>query len=193
MKKSNDIEIAANNYDGLVSQISKTYIQGKQNAVTAINSELINTYWKVGEQIIEFEQAGKERAEYGSGLLERLSKDLSLLHNKGFSVSNIQRMRQLYEEYPIYATLSHKLSWSHYVELLKIDDKLERSFYEHQTLNENWSIRELKRQKKTSLFLRLATSKNKEEILQLAKQGQVVEKPEDLIREPYVFRLLTNT
>ncbi len=99
-------------------------------------------------------------------------------------------MRQLYEEYPIYATLSHKLSWSHYVEFLKIDDKLERSFYEQQTLNENWSIRELKRQKKSSLFLRLAASKKKEEILQLAKQGQIVEKPEDLIREPYVLDFL---
>lgn len=77
MMNSNDIEIRSNNYDGLVSQISKTYTQGKQNAVTAVNSELIDTYWKVGEHIIEFEQDGKERAEYGSGLLERLSKDLS--------------------------------------------------------------------------------------------------------------------
>lgn len=190
MKNSNDIKTRSNRYDGLVSQISETYIQGKQNAVTAVNSELIDTYWKVGEHIIKFEQDGKERAEYGSGLLERLSKDLSLLHRKGFSVSNIQRMRQLYEEYPNYATLSHKLSWSHYVEFLKIDDKLERGFYEQQTLNENWSIRELKRQKKSSLFLRLAASKKKEEILQLAKQGQIVEKPEDLIREPYVLDFL---
>lgn len=190
MTKSNDIKTVAKHYDNLISQISETYLQGKQNAVNAINSELVNTYWKVGQHIIEFEQNGKERAEYGSGLLEQLSKDLFLIHGKGFSVSNIQRMRQLYEEYPIYATLSHKLSWSHYVELLKIDDKLERNFYEQQSLIENWSIRELKRQKKTSLFLRLAASKNKEEILQLAKRGQVVEKPEDLIREPYVLDFL---
>ncbi len=190
MATSNDIQIMANNYKGLVSQISKTYLQGKQKAVSAVNSELVNTYWKVGQHIVEFEQKGQERAEYGSGLLEKLSKDLSLIHGKGFSVSNIQRMRQLYNEYPIYATLSHKLSWSHYVELLKIEDRLERSFYEQQTLIENWSIRELKRQKKTSLFLRLAASKNKEEILQLAKKGQVIEKPEDLIREPYVLDFL---
>lgn len=190
MTKSNNIKLVAKNYDNLVSQISETYLQGKRNAVNAVNSELINTYWKVGEQIVEFEQNGKERAEYGSGLLEKLSKDLSLIHGKGFSVSNIQRMRQLYDEFPNYATLSHKLSWSHYVELLKIDDKLERSFYEQQCLIENWSIRELKRQKKTSLFLRLAASKNKDEILQLAKQGQVVEKPEDIIREPYVLDFL---
>ncbi len=190
MAKSDEIKISANNYEGLVSQISKTYLQGKNNAVVAVNSELVNTYWKVGQHIVEFEQEGKERAEYGSKLLERLSKDLSLLHGRGFSVSNIRRMRQLYEEYPISATLSHQLSWSHYVELMKIDDKLERSFYEKQSIIENWSIRELKRQKKTSLFLRLASSKNKDEILKLAKQGQIVTEAKDLIREPYVLDFL---
>jgi len=179
-----------NNYDKLVSQISETYVSGKQKAIAAVNQHITETYWKVGEHIVEFEQDGKQRAEYGSGLLEKLSKDLSLLHGKGFSVSNIQRMRQLYDEYSNYATVSHKLSWSHYVELLKIDDKLERSFYEKQSLLENWSIRELKRQKKSSLFLRLAASKDKGGILQLAKEGQIVEKPNDIIREPYVLDFL---
>lgn len=174
--------ITSNNYDKLVSQISETYVSGKQKAITAVNQHITETYWKVGEHIVEFEQDGKQRAEYGSGLLEKLSKDLSLLHGKGFSVSNIQRMRQLYDEYSNYATVSHKLSWSHYVELLKIDDKLERSFYEKQSLLENWSIRELKRQKKSSLFLRLAASKEKDGILQLAKEGQIVEKPADISR-----------
>lgn len=99
-------------------------------------------------------------------------------------------MRQLYDEYSNYATVSHKLSWSHYVELLKIDDKLERNFYEKQCLLENWSIRELKRQKKSSLFLRLAASKDKDGILQLAKEGQIIEKPTDIIREPFVLDFL---
>lgn len=91
-----------------------------------------------------------------------------MLYGKGFSASNVQRMRQLYNEYPKRATLSHKLSWSHYIELLKIEDKLERNFYEQQTQIEKWSIRELQRQKRTSLFLRLAASKDKEGILRLA-------------------------
>ncbi len=86
MTKSDDIKIVAKSYDNLVFQISQTYLTGKQNAVNAVNSELVSTYWKVGEHIVEFEQNGKERAEYGSGLLERLSKDLSLLHGKGFSL-----------------------------------------------------------------------------------------------------------
>ncbi len=109
----------SNNYHKLISKISVTYTEGKEKAAAAVNQHITETYWKVGEHIVEFEQDGKQRAEYGSGLLERLSKDLSILHSKGFSVSNIQRMRHLYDEYPIYATLSHKLSWSHYVELFQ--------------------------------------------------------------------------
>jgi len=188
MKETNIQEV--NNYDKLVSQISETYVSGRQKAIAAVNQHITETYWKVGEHIVEFEQDGKQRAEYGCGLLEKLSKDLSLLHGRGFSASNVKRMRQFYAEYQKGATLSHKLSWSHYVELLKIDDKLERSFYEKQCLLENWSIRELKRQKKSALFLRLAASKDQDGILQLAKEGQIVEKPADLIREPYVLDFL---
>ena len=118
-----------------------------------LNSHLLETYWAVGQYIVEFEQEGDEKAEYGKYLLKNLSKDLAELHGKGFSISNLKRMRQFYIAYPIGATLSHQLSWSHYVELLKIEDKLERSFYEKQTLLENWSVSELKRQKKASLYL----------------------------------------
>ena len=105
-------------------------------------------------------------------------------------MSNIQRMRQLYLEYPIYAELPHKLSWIHLVELLKINDKLERSFYEKQAIIEKWSSTELIRQKKSSLFLRLAASKDKEGILKLSQKGQIVEKAEDIIKEPYVLEFL---
>jgi predicted nuclease of restriction endonuclease-like (RecB) superfamily len=122
--------------------------------------------------------------------MERLSKDLSLIHGKGFSLSNVKRMRQFFVEYPNGATASHQLTWSHYIELLKISDPLEPSFYEQQSIIENWSIRDLVRQKKTSLFLRLAASKNKDEIWQLAQKGQIIERPEDIIREPYVLEFL---
>jgi predicted nuclease of restriction endonuclease-like (RecB) superfamily len=151
---------------------------------------LVVTYWKVGQYIVEYEQKGKERAVYGKGLLENLSKDLSLLHGKGFSLSNVKRMRQFYITFPIGAELPHQLSWTHWVELLKIEDPLERSFYLHQTINEHWSTTALIRQKKTSLYLRLAASRDKEGILQLARQGQVVEKPADLFREPYILDFL---
>ena len=123
------IEKNGNTYHGLIDQISETFVQGQRQAVIAVNSNLVDTYWKVGQYIVEFEQNGLDRATYGSGLLENLSKDLSLRHGKGFSLSNIKRMRQFYRVYPIGATASHQLSWSHYIELLKIDDDFERSFW----------------------------------------------------------------
>ena len=180
----------SNNYQSLVSQISETYTYGHQKAVMAVNSNMVETNWKIGQYIVEFEQGGNIKAQYGAKLLERLSKDLSLVHGKGFSLSNLKRMRQFFIIYPISATLSHQLSWSNYIELLKIDDKLERSFYEKQSIIENWNVKEFQRQKKSSLFLRLAASKDKEGILLLAKQGQLVQHPEDIIREPCVLEFL---
>lgn len=177
-------------YQDLLEQISQTYIEAQVQAIQAVNVRLVETYWQVGRHIIEFEQGGKIRADYGQALISRLSKDLGLRHGKGFSRSNLTRCRQFYVTYPKGATLSHKLSWSHVVELLKVEDPLERSFYEQQTLLERWSVRELIRQKESALFLRLAASKDKEGILQLAQQGQIVEQPADLLREPYVFEFL---
>ncbi len=165
-------------YSDLFDSIANTYILGKVKAIKTVNSVLIDTYWQIGKHIVTFEQGGVAKAEYGAALLEKLSKDLSLRYGKGFSLSNLKRFRQFYLVYPIGATLSHQLTWSHYVELLKIENELERSFYEKQTIADNWSIRELIRQKETSLFLRLASHRNKNEILQLAGQGQVIEKPE---------------
>lgn len=177
-------------YQNLVGRISESYLAGQKRAVQAVNTSLVKTYWEIGQHIVEFEQDGKETAEYGKRLLERLSRDLTNLYGKGFSRSNLNHMRQFYNYYPICEKLSHKLSWSHYVELIKIDNVLERNFYEKQTLLENWSIPELKRQKKTSLFLRLAASKDKEGILQLAQKGKIIEKPTDLLREPYILEFL---
>jgi predicted nuclease of restriction endonuclease-like (RecB) superfamily len=187
---SNKLEPQTNNYQGLISQISETYTSGQQKAIMAVNTNMVKTYWEIGQYIIEFEQKGVQRAEYGKSLLSQLSKDLKLIHGKGFSVSNIQRMRQLYVVFPICAELPHKLNWTHLVELLKIDNPLERSFYEKQTVIENWSTTELIRQKKTSLYLRLAASKDKEGILKLAQQGQIIENPLDIIRDPVILEFL---
>lgn len=185
---------ASDGYRQLVQQISDTYTQGRVQAVQAVNAQLVQTYWQVGRHIVEFEQAGQVRAEYGKALIDTLAADLGLRHGKGFSRSNLIRFRQFYLAYPGLvekgATLSHQLTWSHIVELLKIDDPLERGFYEQQALRERWSVRELVRQKDSALFLRLAASQDKDGILQLAAQGQVVEQPADLLREPYVFEFL---
>ena len=182
--------VNSNKYHELVELISETYTKGRNNAAIAVNQYLVDTYWNIGQYIVEFEQEGNLRAEYGKGLLQKLSKDLSLTLGKGFSLSNLIRMRQFYSAYPIYAELPHKLSWTHWVELLKIDNDLERSFYLNQSINERWSTTELIRQKKTSLFLRLAASKDKEGVLELSKKGLRVQKPADIIREPYILDFL---
>ena len=181
------------NYDRLIHQISETYLEGQKNAVTTVNTTIVETYWKIGQYIVEFEQGGNVKAEYGKALLKRLSYDLSLTHNKGFSLSNVYLMRQFFIRYPKFQTVSGKfdrLSWSHFCELIPIDNEHERTFYEVQCQIENWNVRELKRQKQSSLFLRLAASQDKEGILKLARHGQLIEKPIDLIREPYVLEFL---
>ena len=177
-------------YQDLLEQISRTYTAGRGAAYAAVNTHLLETYWQVGRQIVEFEQGGKDRAEYGARLMDRLSADLRLRHGKGFSRSNLAYMRMLYLRHTIRQTASDELSWSHHVELLKLDDPLEAGFYQQQAIAERWSVDELKRQKASALFLRLAASKDKAGILQLARQGQAVTAPQDLLREPYVFEFL---
>lgn len=177
-------------YRALLDQISQTYTQGRVRAMQAVNAQLVETYWQVGRHIVEFEQGGKLRADYGKALITNLARDLGLRHGKGFSRSNLVYMRLFYLRYPIGQKPSHQLSWSHFVELLKLDDDLERGFYEKQTVAERWSVPELKRQKSAALFLRLAASKDQAGILKLAAQGQIVEQPADLLREPYVFEFL---
>ena len=181
---------ADDGYQSLLGKISEVYATGQTRATQAVNAHITQTYWQIGHDIVEFEQGGKTRADYGTGLLASLSRDLTLRHGKGFSRSNVVRIRQFYLAHQKGATLSHQLNWSHIVELLKIEDPLERSFYEQQTVREKWAVRELQRQKKTSLFLRLAAGKDKDAILQLATQGQIIAAPADLLRDPYVFEFL---
>jgi predicted nuclease of restriction endonuclease-like (RecB) superfamily len=207
-------------YDSLVKTIAETYSRGRVNSFKAVNTILVNTYWHIGQHIVEFEQTGESKAQYGDTVLRRLSKDISLSFGKGFSLSNLYTIRLFFLKYPIFQTVSgilgadeksaevqHQfiidnqeitkgamvsrfLTWSHYIELLKIDNDLERGFYEKQAMLDNWSVRELQRQKQTALFLRLASGKDKSEILQLARQGRLIEKPEDILKDTYVFEFL---
>jgi predicted nuclease of restriction endonuclease-like (RecB) superfamily len=177
-------------YQSLLDQIKNTYTQGQASAIKAARREMVLTYWAIGRHIVEFEQAGNEKAEYGSKILERLSKDLSDQLGRGFSRTNLISMRLCYLRYPDVTLLSDQLTWAHYVELLFIDHDLERSFYEKQAILERWTVRELKRQKSSALFLRLAATQDKAGVLQLATKGKIVERPEDLLRDPFVFEFL---
>ena len=174
-------------YDALVSTIGQVWEDGRRIAARSVSRTLIATYWQIGQYIVDYEQGGQVKAEYGTELLRRLSDDLTAHFGKGFSHSNIIYIRKLYLAYPKSQTLSDKLTWSHYVELLKLEDPLERSFYERECEQENWGVRELKRQMKSMLFQRLALSTDKETVMRMAQEGQIIERPEDILREPYIF------
>ena len=177
-------------YNLLIKNIGRILEEGRREAIRSVNQILVQTYWEIGKQIVEYEQKGKEKAEYGSKLLDTLSKDLKLRYGKGFSRRNILDMRRFYHCYKIRQTVSAKLSWSYYVELLSVEDNLARNFYEKQCINEKWSVRELRRQKNSLLFERIALSKDKQGVLDLSRKGQLIEKPEDLIKDPYVLEFL---
>lgn len=147
----------------------------------------------VGKIIVQNEQQGSKKTDYGKQLIKNLSKELSKELGSGFSKSNLFNMRALYLNYPIFQTVSGKLTWSHYCELLSVSDKDARSFYEKEAANSNWSVRELRRQIDTSLFQRLILSNgntNKEKVLLLAKEGMTISKPNDILKDPYVFEFL---
>ncbi len=179
--------------NSIVAEI-KTILDAARNSVARqINSELLNTYWNIGHIISDYEQTIPERADYGKQTLKELSRVLSAEFGKGFSVSNLQFMRRFYLTYQMQQTVSVKLSWSHYCELLSISDTDKRSFYEKEAINAGWSVRELKRQIDSSLFERLLLSRgeaNKERVLSLAQKGIELAEPSDIIRDPYVFEFL---
>jgi predicted nuclease of restriction endonuclease-like (RecB) superfamily len=163
------------------------------NIATHVNNEQLIAYWNIGRVIVEHEQDNEKRAEYGKATLKQISRQLTKEFGRGFSVSNLQFMRRFYQTYQIQQTLSGKLSWSHYCELLIISDPDRRSFYEKECERSGWSVREMKRQISTSLFERLLLSDgkaNKEKVYELATKGQELTTPEDIVKDPYVFEFL---
>ena len=179
--------------DSMIDEIRELLLNARQQVATHINTELLSTYWNVGRIIVEHEQNSNERAAYGRQQLRQISKELTKEFGRGFSVSNIQFMRRFYQTYQIQQTVSVKLSWSHYCELLSISDHDKRSFYEKEAVNSGWSIRELKRQISTSLYERLLLTEgrtNQEIVLSLAQKGIEMAQPVDMIKDPYVFEFL---
>ena len=174
----------------LADSIAHLVSDAKSHLVQTINTTLVQTNWNIGRYIVEFEQNGNAKAKYGTELLTSLAKLLRIKLGKGYSRPNLNNMRKVYLLYPICQTLSDKLSWSHICELITIDDDLERSFYEKECVAENWGVRSLRRQMDSALYLRLAASKDKEGIMQLAHKGIVVQQPEDVIKQTYTLEFL---
>ena len=180
------------NNEALVNEIASIITNARNNVAKQVNNELLNAYWNIGRVIVE-DELKNNRGEYGKKQLLAISKNLTNKFGKGFSQSNLYNMKMFYTKYPIFQSVTGKLSWTHYCELLYISDDDKRSFYEKEAINANWSVRELKRQISSSLFERLLLSNgetNKKKVLELALKGNEIAKPEDIVKDPYVFEFL---
>lgn len=188
-EKDNNEEVINN----LFNQIEDIILKNKTKMVYQINDTLVNTYFNIGKAIVENEQDGNIRAEYGKDLLKKLSKKLTDKFGSGFSLSGLYNMRLFYTKYKNFQPLAGNLSWSHYCYLIYIEDDDERNFYEKECINSKWSKRELKRQIDSSLYQRLLLSSgnaNKEKVYELSKNGQQITNPNDILKEPFVFEFL---
>lgn len=200
----------------IFQQVAELLQNARQQVLRTVNSTMTITYFEIGRIIVEEEQNGKDRAEYGKELLKDLSKQLTKEFGRGFSIDNLENMRKLFLTFSKSETLSRilqiqkpqsvtaefnkvdyqtlssffKLTFSHYIFLMRIEDEKERRFYKIESEKHNWSVRELKRQYDTALYTRLALSRDKEGILKLSEQGQIIEKPKDIIKDPYILEFL---
>lgn len=180
--------------------------QARCSVVKSVNSTIVITYYEIGRRIIEHEQQGEKRAQYGKKVLKSLSDYLGVKLGKGWSVQNLRLMRQFYQIYsktpirqppvsesgafvgePAVPQLNPLISWKHYIMLMRIANINERSFYEIEIANNGWSFREFERQFNSALFERLALSRNKKKIRELSEKGQFIENPQDMLKDPYVL------
>lgn len=190
-----------------LENVSEVLAQARKNAKTAVNLAMVYAYYEIGRMIIEEEQHGQNRAAYGKQILQELSKYLSEKYGKGYSAENLKLMRRFYNVYlhdqigetvftqfenlPAVSTgRKFYLSWSHYLKLMRIDNVDERHFYEIESVKNNWSLTELKRQYNSSLYERLALSIDKDKVYRLALEGQKVETVKDAVKDPYVLEFL---
>ncbi|MDX2195632.1 MAG: PDDEXK nuclease domain-containing protein [Cytophagales bacterium] len=165
--------------------------QARNQVLYQVNNLMVNTYYEIGKKIVEQEQFGKQNAAYGTFLIENLAKSLTLEFGKGFSKRNLELIRKFYLTYRnAKSPISQSIGWTHYIYLMRIENENERQFYEIETHANNWSVRELERQIDSALYERLAVSKDKEAIKQLSKKGQIIEKPSDIIKDPYILEFV---
>ena len=193
--------------DGFLNHISAVLLHARENAKTAVNLSMVYAYYEIGRMIVEEEQHGENRAAYGSRLLKELSAYLTEQFGKGYSVGNLKNIRQFYAVYstdqigetvfsqfknlPVVGTgRRFYLSWSHYLKLMRIGNVEERHFYEIESVKNNWSLNELKRQYDSSLYERIALSKNKDVVYRLAVVGQTIASPRDTVKDPYILEFL---
>ncbi len=204
-----DIEIVATTEDALFKQVSTLIEESRKHVAKAVNTAMVYTYYGVGQYIVDYEQGGNYRAAYGKGVLARLSAKLTNKYGRGWSVETLTKCRKFYNIYAISSAPQTEstgkanssdgqtksvpeftLSWNHYQILMRIENPEERHFYEIEAQRQNWGYKWLQRQHASSLYERIALSQDKDSVLRLAEQGQVVEKPADIIKNPISLEFL---
>ncbi len=173
--------------EALYSQVREILVAARGRAWQAVNATMVEAYWEVGRRIVEEEQAGRERADYGKRVIAGLSDRLREEFGKGYDRSNLFHMRAFFLAYPIVDAVRRQLSWTHYRLLLRVDKSNARAFYETEAINARWSTRELERQINSLLFDRLALSRDKAGVLALAQKGHEITQPSDLVKDPLVL------
>lgn len=178
--------------NNIYQEIKELLYSAKNRVYQTINTTMTQTYFQIGKRIVEEEQGGESRAEYGKSLLKLLSVQLINEFGKGFSVDNLENMRRFYLAFQKSETVSRKfeLSWSHYIFLTRIENINERNFYEIESIENSWSLRELKRQFDSGLFERLKLSSDKQKVKELSLNGQVIQTAQDLIKDPYILEFV---
>ena len=178
--------------DEFYTSIREILQTARDTVYKKVNFVMVEAYWNIGKQIVQEEQSGENRAKYGSNLIKNLSKQLTKDFGKGFSQRNIRNMRQFYISFPIWQTVSAKLTWSHYILLLKLNNNEAREWYINETASSNWSVRALERQIGTHYYERILASKETESVKLEAKEKtrDLQLTPKDIIKDPYVLEFL---
>ena len=174
----------------LVKEIRHIIDSARTNAVRSVDFCRVQMYWHIGRRIVEEEQGGKARAEYGRGLIKNLAKEIEPEYGSGFGVRQLEQARQFYIEYPIANALRSQFNWTQYRTLIQITDKEKREYYELEAANNCWTARQMQRQINSMLYERLLLSNDKEAVLAMARKEKLPETPQEIVKDPMVLEFL---
>ena len=173
-----------------ISDIKALINEARMHIVRSVNTAMVVTYWEIGRRIVEEEQNGSNRAEYGKYLIENLAKELTADFGKGFSVPNLRNFRQFYLAFPIRYALRSELSWTHYRLLMRVENEEARNFYLKEAVECAWSSRQLERQINSFYFQRLLASQNKDIVKQETEKNNTPISPSEILKDPYILEFL---
>ena len=190
MDNKTEKNVSLTNQETFVGEIRTIIDNARSAAIRSVDFNRVQMYWNIGRRIVEEEQHGKERADYGTYLIKNLAKELEPEYGSGFGVRQLEQSRQFYRTYPIANTLRSQLNWSQYRRLIQIEDPDKREYYELESVNGGWTARETERQINSMLYERLLLSNEKEKVLAVARNQRIPESPTEVIKDPMVLEFL---